>query len=129
MGQAIVALITVGLMVYALVDCARSEDHEVRSLPRPLWFVVILVPLVGAIGWLVYGAPRGSGTLGPGSPRVIAPDDDPEFLRSLEQKARERRRVEREERRRQAKEQRREEKEARREEKRGRDSGDAPSPE
>ena len=118
MGQAIVGLITVGVMIYSLVDCWRSDDSEVRGLPRALWFLVILVPLVGGIAWLVYGAPRGpGGTAGRGVPRVVAPDDDPEFLRSLEQKAREARRAEREERRRQAKEQRREEKEHRREEK------------
>ena len=126
MGQAIVWLITIGLMIYALVDCARSENHEVRSLPRPVWFVVILVPLVGAVCWLVYGAPRGSGTVGRPA-RVVAPDDDPDFLRSLEQRTREQRRTEREERRRQAKEARREEKEHRREEKERRDSGDAAS--
>ena len=62
MGQAIVWLITIGLMIYALVDCWRSEDHEVRSLPRPVWFLVALVPLAGAIAWLVYGAPRSTGT-------------------------------------------------------------------
>ncbi len=129
MGQAILGLVTVGVMIYALVDCWRSDDHEVRGLPRSLWFLVILVPLVGGIAWLVYGAPRGPGSPAyrRSGPRVVAPDDDPEFLRALEQKARERKRTEREERRRQAKEQRREEKEHRREENR-RDSGDQAAP-
>lgn len=131
MGQAILGLVTVGVMIYALVDCARSDDREVRGLPRPLWFLVILVPLVGGIAWLVYGAPRGpgGGPAGRTAPRVVAPDDDPEFLSSLEQKARERRRDEREERRRQAKEQRAHDKEQRRQEKEHRDTGDHPAPE
>ncbi|WP_088290327.1 PLD nuclease N-terminal domain-containing protein [Kineosporia sp. A_224] len=123
MGQAIVGLITVGVMIYGLVDCWRSDEREVRGLPRPLWFLVILIPLVGGIAWLVYGAPKAPGATGRG-PRVLAPDDDPDFLRSLEQQTREQRRAEREERRRQAKEQRREEKEQRREEKERRDTGD-----
>lgn len=112
---AIVGLVTAGVTIYALVDCWRSEEREVRGLPRALWFLVILVPLVGGIAWLVYGAPRGpGGPPGRGVPRVVAPDDDPDFLRALEQQARERRRAEREERRRQAKDQRREEREHRR---------------
>jgi Phospholipase_D-nuclease N-terminal len=117
MGQALAGLITVGLMIYALVDCVRSGEGEVRALPKAIWLLVILVPLAGAVGWLVYGAPR----VGPGGSlprsRVTAPDDDPDFLRTLDAEARERRRTEREERRRLAKEQRREEKDARREEK------------
>jgi len=95
MGQAILGLVTVGVMIYSLVDCWRSGDHEVRGLPRPLWFLVILVPLVGGIAWLIYGAPRGpaAGPYRRSGPRVVAPDDDPEFLRTLEQKARERNRT------------------------------------
>ncbi len=130
MGQAILGLITVGVMIYALVDCWRSDDREVRGMPRPLWFLVILVPIVGPVAWLVYGAPRGPGAGGSrGVPRVVAPDDDPDFLRDLEQKSRERRRTEREERRRQSKEQRREEKDHRHDGSHDGSKGDQPTPE
>jgi hypothetical protein len=137
MAQALAALITVGLMIYALVDCWRSDESEVRGLPRPMWLLFILVPIAGGVAWLVYGAPRGHGARTVrSSMRVAAPDDDPEFLRSLEAQARERRRSEREERRRLAKEARRDEKDQRRDEKDQRregteprhDKGDQPTP-
>jgi hypothetical protein len=134
MGQAILGLITVGMMIYSLIDCWRSDEREVRGLPRSLWFLVILLPIGGAVGWLVYGAPRGPGTGVRRQPRVVAPDDDLEFLRALEQKSRERRRTEREERRRTEREERRQSKEAqqRREEQDQRhdgSKGDQPAPE
>ncbi len=86
MLRGIVVLITVGVCIYALVDCLRSPANEVKALPKPLWIVLILfAPLLGGIAYLVFG--RGGTTSGPGGarrPRVIAPDDDPDFLRSLD---------------------------------------------
>ena len=54
-------------------------------MPRWVWvFVIILVPVVGALLWLFIG--RGSNRTsapGRGVPRQVAPDDDPDFLKSL----------------------------------------------
>jgi hypothetical protein len=94
-----------GITVYALIDCLRTPDAEVRNLPKLVWaaFIVIFW-LLGAVAWLLFGRPRGGGsgrTVGlPGPrprPRPVAPDDDPDFLRRLqEQRLLEERRRQRE---------------------------------
>jgi hypothetical protein len=86
MARAILTLVTVGVAIYAIVDCWRSRPDEVRYLPKVVWIVAILVfPLMGAVAYLLMGRSDPSGPGGPAAPRrVIAPDDDPDFLRSLE---------------------------------------------
>jgi hypothetical protein len=89
--------------VYTLVDLARTPGDEVRSMPKWAWVVVLLVlgPL-GAIGWFVFGRPRagspppgggagGQGGIGAGPRprpgRPVAPDDDPAFLKRLDEQS------------------------------------------
>ena len=98
-------MLVIGLTVYTLVDCAQTSDDAVRSLPKLVWVLLILVfPVVGAIAWLIAGrperpywqqqrrGPRGPGGTGgaagprrPGDPPrpPRGPDDDPDFLRRL----------------------------------------------
>lgn len=87
MPRAVLLLVTVGVAIYSLVDLLRSRPHEVRLLPKAVWVVAIaFIPLAGSIAYLVFGR-VGAGVDGPGSdagPRVVAPDDDPDFLRSLD---------------------------------------------
>jgi hypothetical protein len=84
----VVVLLLVGVTIYALVDCWNSTDDEVRGLPRPAWLLVVLVvPLVGGIAYLLLGRDRADGPR-LSRPRVVAPDDDPEFLRQLDQQRR-----------------------------------------
>ena len=92
-------LAVIALQVYVLVDIARTPSDDVRTLPKPIWILVWLVPLAGPIAWLALGRPQvgpasGGGSSGPGSlggPRKprgpSAPDDDPEFLRSLDERS------------------------------------------
>lgn len=76
-------LINLGLLVYTLIDCARTDPAQVRNLPKPVWvLLIILLPLLGGIGWLIAGRPRPGPRRGP-RPGPIGPDDDPEFLRRL----------------------------------------------
>jgi Phospholipase_D-nuclease N-terminal len=91
-------LIALVLTVWAVVDCVQTPSTEARILPKPLWLVcIILVPFVGAGAWLILGraravgigrggAPGGpaGGTAKRPRPQPIAPDDDPDFLRSLD---------------------------------------------
>lgn len=83
-------LISLALAIYALIDCARTDESDVRNLPKMVWIlIIIVVGFIGPVAWLVAGRPRrqpGVGPLGPGParpPRVLAPDDDPEFLAQL----------------------------------------------
>lgn len=87
------------LFVFALVDCLQTDESQVRNLPKVGWILlIVLVPLVGSIAWLAAGRPSGQrrgrqvpwpATATSGFPeyerprRQVAPDDDPEFLRSL----------------------------------------------
>ncbi|MHA7305952.1 PLD nuclease N-terminal domain-containing protein [Arthrobacter sp. TMN-49] len=88
------------LFIYGLIDCIRSERAQVRSLPKTVWILVIVVLNVIGVGlWFWLGRPRyasgsaqrvgGPSTGNRGSyssgnaGRSTAPDDDPEFLRNL----------------------------------------------
>lgn len=97
-------ILLLALVVYALVDCIRSEGTDMPvGLPKALWLILIVVfPGAGAIAWLVVSrvtrqanrAPRGArGSSGFPSrpvrrtpPRPVAPDDDPDFLASLDRR-------------------------------------------
>ena len=98
MVRVVAVLVVVGVMVYAFVDCLRADARELRRLPRPVWLIGILVPLVGAIAYLLAGRPLPSEE--EPAVRPLAPDDDPEFLRRLDLERR-RRQADEERRRRQ----------------------------
>ncbi|HET9654982.1 MAG TPA: PLD nuclease N-terminal domain-containing protein [Kineosporiaceae bacterium] len=104
--RVLLALITVAVTIYSVVDCLRCTDAEVRTLPRPIWLIITLIPLVGGLLWLTFGRPA-AGPPVTRPARVIAPDDDPDFLQSLDRTFRERRRQAAEETRRRQEEQRR----------------------
>ncbi len=79
-------ILLVVLAIYCWIELAQSDPREVRQANRWLWAALILVPLVGPLGWLIYGRPNGEG----GQPvdvrrhdRPVAPDDDPDFLRNI----------------------------------------------
>jgi hypothetical protein len=85
-------LLDLALMVVALIDCLSTDEHEVRSLPKVFWVLLILLfSPVGPIVWFVAGRPQhntvgraGAWKPGAGFPereRPRAPDDDPDFLR------------------------------------------------
>lgn len=83
----LLVLTQVVLAALALIGCLSAEKHQVRALPRALWVpVVLFVPLLGPIAWFVAGRPVGTGRPRPGGKprrRPVAPDDDPDFLKSL----------------------------------------------
>lgn len=115
MPRILLILVVVGLMAYALTDVWGAEEDERGGLPRWLWvLLIVLLPLLGAISWIVVrvaarrnnAGPSGPGRGGsrptrpprpsrPGPRRPsgpVAPDDDPEFLWRLEQEKRKRER-------------------------------------
>lgn len=89
-------VLPLALWVWAFIDCLTTPEEEVKHLPKVIWVIVVLLfPLVGSIAWLVAGKQRGayrtSGRADAGGGpvhggrggRPLAPDDDPEFLASL----------------------------------------------
>ncbi|UWX96650.1 PLD nuclease N-terminal domain-containing protein [Arthrobacter zhaoxinii] len=81
-------IIVAAVIIYAVIDCIMSRADEVRSISKVSWlFTIILIPVLGALLWFLFGRPTGgsNGGSGPREPRrPSAPDDDPEFLRNLE---------------------------------------------
>ena len=100
MGKFLLAVAVLALYIYAMLDVMRAPSAEVRVLPKWLWVIVVLfVFLLGPAMWLLIGRPRaefppsggdgggGSGGRGPGPRGPIAPDDDPEFLKRLDEQS------------------------------------------
>ena len=82
MGRVLPGVIIVMLMIYAVVEVAQADPLRVRLMPRWLWAVaIILLPGVGALAWLLFGRPTKAPSQRRRPPR--APDDDPDFLRTL----------------------------------------------
>ncbi|WP_029629161.1 PLDc N-terminal domain-containing protein [Yaniella halotolerans] len=95
-------IVSLGVMIYALIEAISTPSDRTRIMPKGIWIVVIvLVPLVGGVLWLLFGnensylasTVRGfRKTSGP--PRPSTPDDDEEFLRSLDIQRNQKRRAE-----------------------------------
>ncbi|SCL34325.1 Phospholipase_D-nuclease N-terminal [Micromonospora pallida] len=84
-------VVHVVLAALSLIDCLSAEKHQVRALPRAVWVpVLLLVPLLGPAAWFLAGRPASTGRAHPAAPprRPAAPDDDPDFLRSIAESAR-----------------------------------------
>ncbi|MGH3504773.1 MAG: PLDc N-terminal domain-containing protein [Nocardioidaceae bacterium] len=80
-------ILLIVLAIYCWIELSQSNPAQVRQLPRGLWGLIIAVPLVGPVAWLVYGRPNGTEVVHtapkPRKSHTVAPDDDPDFLRSL----------------------------------------------
>lgn len=76
----IFVVLAVVIWVVSIVDCAVQPATRHRALSKPVWiFIVVLLPVLGGILWFVIGRSRPSH----GGMTQRAPDDDPEFLNSL----------------------------------------------
>ncbi|WP_329336129.1 PLD nuclease N-terminal domain-containing protein [Streptomyces sp. NBC_00663] len=82
-------LLVLALWIYAFIDCLNTPEEQVKGLPKVVWVIIVLLfgeVLVGPVAWLVAGKQRGPATAGgapTGGARFVAPDDNPEFLKSL----------------------------------------------
>jgi hypothetical protein len=104
-------LLVLAVWIYAFIDCLNTPEKDVRNLPKLVWVAIIVLfgsVLFGPLAWFVGGRPRGrpviaggeaaagGGGRRPGRVRWVAPDDNPDFLRSLEEdRRREKRREDR----------------------------------
>jgi len=50
--------LSVVVSVIAIYMILKSPTAYVRTLPKPFWYLVALVPVVGAIAWFMYGRPQ-----------------------------------------------------------------------
>ena len=102
MARGILAILSIALTVFALADCVQTQDDKVRGVPKWAWIVlIVLIPWVGPLTWLFVGKERSwgrgsSGSPGPRRDGPLAPDEDPEFLRKLDEDIRRERRERRE---------------------------------
>ncbi|WP_282693062.1 PLD nuclease N-terminal domain-containing protein [Streptomyces sp. CC208A] len=84
MLRALMFLLPLALLIYAFIDCLNTPEDEVKHLPKVVWVLVILLfPLVGSVGWIAAGKERHRIGGGGRGGRWVAPDDNPEFLKSL----------------------------------------------
>jgi len=73
--------------VFVTVFAASAKKNEVRNLPKWAWIVICLfVPIIGGLLYLVLGRPIGGPKNRFGKTKIVAPDDDPTFLRDLSDK-------------------------------------------
>ncbi|MFE9172450.1 PLD nuclease N-terminal domain-containing protein [Streptomyces kebangsaanensis] len=92
MLRVLMFLVPLALVIFAFIDCLNTPEDEVKHLPKIAWvFIILLFWVVGPIVWLVAGKNRQLAVGGRTSPewqrggraRYVAPDDNPEFLKSL----------------------------------------------
>ncbi|GAB2814190.1 PLD nuclease N-terminal domain-containing protein [Streptomyces daliensis] len=82
-------LLILAVWIYAFIDCLNTPEKEVRKLPKVVWVIIILLfgqVLLGPIAWFAVGRPRKNAPYGATKPqerRWVAPDDNPDFLKSL----------------------------------------------
>jgi hypothetical protein len=79
-------LLAVAAYIYFIIDVLRTPRGETRTLPRFVWLiVVVLIPLLGGALWLALGRvwPMPGSRFGRRR-APLAPDDDPKFLKKLD---------------------------------------------
>ncbi|GGS54582.1 PLD nuclease N-terminal domain-containing protein [Streptomyces griseoviridis] len=85
MLRVLMFLVPLALSVYAFIDCISTRDEDVRHMPKPLWAILVLLfPLVGSVSWIIAGKRRQPAGRPAGRGRWVAPDDNPDFLKSLD---------------------------------------------
>ena len=107
----VLIVLVFALTLYALLDCARTPEESMPArMPKFLWIIlIVLFPTIGPIAWIivsrvkaaeerggyveptVWSSKEGTSFRRPQRAQPMAPDDDPEFLRGLEQDIRRRR--------------------------------------
>jgi hypothetical protein len=79
------AVAVLAIFVYGLVDVIRTDGRQARGISKPAWIIVmIILPVLGAVLWLLIGRPRGTPPVRQNYSHPTSPDDDPDFLRNLE---------------------------------------------
>jgi hypothetical protein len=81
----VLVVIAVALTIFTIVDVILTDRGRVRGVPKLVWVLVAVIPVVGAALWFLVG--RAPATATPSVQRSYsAPDDDVAFLRDLSAK-------------------------------------------
>lgn len=101
MPNVIIGLALLGFWLYCLFDVITTPQDAVRNMPKLIWVLtVVLLAGLGGVFWLLLGRPKatlaapqtgGAPETRQWPPRPAAPrgpDDDPEFLRTLDRRLR-----------------------------------------
>ncbi len=81
-------LLAIAFYIYTIIDVIRTPQSSTRTLPKYVWLIIaVVLPIIGGIFWLFFGRvwPESGFRSKRRAPR--APDDDPKFLRTLEERA------------------------------------------
>ncbi|GIF18708.1 hypothetical protein BJ973_008333 [Actinoplanes tereljensis] len=88
MVRVFIFLAAVQLVLFVLALISALSADRVRNAPRALWvLLIIFVPLLGPLGYFLWGRPavvpiEGAPPRRSGA-RPSSPDDDPDFLRRM----------------------------------------------
>ncbi|MFD5427072.1 PLD nuclease N-terminal domain-containing protein [Streptomyces sp. NPDC127084] len=83
MFRVLMFLVPLALSIYAFIDCISTDEKQIRYIPKPIWAILVLLfPLVGSVSWLIAGKNR-AGRQPARRGGWVAPDDNPDFLKSL----------------------------------------------
>ena len=86
--EGFLVLLSTALILYAFVDCAMRDQSQLKRFPKWGWLLIILfLGIFGPISYLIFGREgklSGNQRLQKkAKPRIIPPDDNPDFLRGL----------------------------------------------
>jgi Phospholipase_D-nuclease N-terminal len=89
MVRLFVLLAAVQLVLLVLALISSLSARRVRNLPRAVWvLVILLIPLIGPVSYFAWGRPvdppHERGPAPRSKPRPASPDDDADFLRSVD---------------------------------------------
>lgn len=78
-------VLAVAVIIYAIADIASIDRRRVRVFPKVFWAMLsILLPVIGAILWFTIG--KAARSQSGSSQSVAAPENDPNFLKKLDER-------------------------------------------
>ncbi len=97
-GGAVLGILLLALWVYCILDVIATDEAVMRNMPKIFWLIIVIIlPTVGSLAWLLLGRPESAGYR-PGDttrrtptsrprPRPLGPEDSPEFIAELDERA------------------------------------------
>ena len=97
-GGGLLALAALALWIYCILDVIATDETMIRNLSKVLWLIIVIIlPTVGSVAWLLLGRPENAGyrpgdtkpraALPRSKPRPLGPEDSPEFIAELDDRA------------------------------------------